>query len=282
MRSMTLIIFLLLTTTAFSQAVEKQTKTVVPPPPPLKSSTKIEKPAKTGVSKRLRSARSEKKRKTRTPTRRQSKLRSSAVVSKNRSNKKEATKDPVVSESKPVTNTPDVNGRTQAEPAKEQEEKPQPMKANERIPFMAEDQPETTKASTEGSVWMNVLGAIAIVLGLLFVGTWLIKKFGLFGVPNDIDSSKSDLELIASVSPRPGQTISVVNFNGENLLVGSTDQGFTLLSKQPQQLKNANVTSFPTPVPVSSLLLDSDENLFENRLEEAENNIEFGKYGGIR
>ena len=84
---------------------------------------------------------------------------------------------------------------------------------------------------SSGSIWLKTIGSVLLILGLLFVGTWLIKKTGLAGLAAGNSEDSPELKILTSVTPRNGQTISSVRFGDRILLVGSTQNSFTLLAE---------------------------------------------------
>ena len=297
MRSMTLLLFSLLATTAFAQSKESTQRRTVPTPPPLTQSPKAKaKPARKSYRPRTRVRRYKR------GIRRRSARRTNYALRRKRAARasqargpfvKSAALEPNSEESKTspsgipeaVVSQAQLSLKSETELAQNQppvdkkeslslkeNDAPNPMKASDRIPFMAEKKEKSPTAGTTQGSWTTVFGAVGIVLGLIFVGTWIVKKFGLFGVTTDSSHDDTDLELLATLSPRPGQTLTVVNFNGENLLLGSTDQGFTVLSKQTPILKDAKVRTFPKPVPIGSLLDEVESNEFATALETASRN----------
>ncbi len=53
------------------------------------------------------------------------------------------------------------------------------MGENDTIPFMQKKAGTVQTESQSGSIWLKTIGSVLLILGLLFVGTWVFKKSGL-------------------------------------------------------------------------------------------------------
>lgn len=109
---------------------------------------------------------------------------------------------------------------------------PEVMGDDDRLPFMQNDQTQSMPEPSSGGLLLKTLGAMMLIVGLIFGGAWGAKKLG-FGNSNS-KGSEDDLNLtvLHSVSLGSGRTISTVRFGERVLLVGSTAQAFTLLAEE--------------------------------------------------
>lgn len=154
-------------------------------------------------------------------------------------------------------------------------------KENDRLPFMKSEQTAQTEEPSTGGLLFKTLGAMLLIVGLIFFGAWGLKKFG-FGAlkSNHAHENAPDLAVISSVSLGSGRTISTVQFGERVLLVGSTAQTFTLLADESGEasFSNDNLRNSPRQSPRSvAEMLDETESSFADELESAQNKFDFSK-----
>lgn len=151
---------------------------------------------------------------------------------------------------------------------------------NDRLPFMQTEQTAETQEPGTGSLLLKTLGAMLLVVGLIFAGAWSLKKFGFGNIKPNASQDVPDLTILSSVSLGSGRTISTVKFGERVLLVGSTAQSFTLLADEIGEEPSAEKDVRTSPRSVADLL--SEESLsFEKELETAQNKFNFlGDNGG--
>ncbi len=116
---------------------------------------------------------------------------------------------------------------------------PEIMGEDDRLQFMQPDQTTAAQEPGSGGLLLKTLGAMLLVIGLIFGGAWVAKKlgFGNFNSKNLIDDV--NLAILTSVSLGNGRTISTVRFGERVLLVGSTAQSFTLLAEEKSEVKTS-------------------------------------------
>ena len=254
---------------------QNKKKTTETKPKPAKKSTRTKKKGTSSSHKKNGSASSSSK-----------KSKSTAAASKSKSKKEKTEKAP---KEKPVRAKEDVkplksetDSDTTAEdqplspPSSERAKKPL---MNDSIPFMKTNKtvPAKPAASPGSSIWLKTIGSVLLILGLLFVGTWVVKKTGLAGLASGQSSDSPELKILTSVTPRNGQTISAVRFGDRVLLVGSTQNSFTLLAEDGNELLEEEALERPEkefefegrPVSVSELLSRENES-FDDALVKAE------------
>lgn len=151
------------------------------------------------------------------------------------------------------------------EPAKQNTEV---LGENERIPFMQTNEPAENNESGSGGLLLRTLGAMLLIVGLIFFGAWGLKKFGFGNSKAGADDDAPDLTVLSSVSLGSGRTISTVRFGERVLLVGSTAQTFTLLAGESEN----DSTLSAKPRSVAEMLAQETES-FADELESAEVNL---------
>ena len=81
----------------------------------------------------------------------------------------------------------------------------------------------------------KMTGALAIILGVMFFLVLLLRRFGLVSQV----ARKGMIEVVENRAILPKRYISLVKVAGNYYLIGSTEQGITLLgSIEPEGLKN--------------------------------------------
>lgn len=138
----------------------------------------------------------------------------------------------------------------------------------ENLPFMKDENSAANNQSSSGGMLVRTLGAMILIVGLIFFGAWGLKKLGFGNAKAKADENAPDLTVISSISLGSGRTISTVRFGEKVLLVGSTAQSFTLLADEsetetPEKIK---------PRSVAEMLAEENES-FADRFERAEMNL---------
>jgi flagellar biogenesis protein FliO len=152
---------------------------------------------------------------------------------KETSAKKADSKDePKKEESKPAAIIAPVSETAPAAPVNGAE----PMGPEDKIAFMQTDsvQPQSSEGISTGGLIIKTLGAMLLIVGLLFFGAWGLKKTGFGGLKSATPADAPELTIVSSVTVGNGRTISTVKFGNRTLLVGSTAQSFTLLADGPE------------------------------------------------
>ncbi|MFM9904713.1 MAG: FliO/MopB family protein [Pyrinomonadaceae bacterium] len=122
-----------------------------------------------------------------------------------------------------------------SQPANTTEQKPQNteiMGENDRVSFMQTGETPEAQEPGSGGLLLKTIGAMLLIVGLIFAGAWLAKKVGVGGSRSNGSSDEMSLAILSSVSLGNGRTISTVRFGERVLLVGSTTQAFTLLGEE--------------------------------------------------
>ena len=103
---------------------------------------------------------------------------------------------------------------------------------DDHLPFMRTEQNPQMEEPGTGTLIYKTLGALLLIVGLLFAGAWAVKKFGLAGGKINASAGSLELTMLSTLSLGNGRTISSVRFGSRILLVGSTPQSFTLLAEE--------------------------------------------------
>ena len=82
-----------------------------------------------------------------------------------------------------------------------------------------------------GVAIFRMVGSLAIVIALFFVGAWLFRNMHRF---KSSGLSQRKLHVLEGKSIGPRQAIYVVAYEEQRLLIGSTAQGITLLTHLPE------------------------------------------------
>ena len=83
---------------------------------------------------------------------------------------------------------------------------------------------------------VKMAGALALILGLMFLVAFMLRRFGLVAQ----GASKGLIEVIENRAILPKRHISLVRVAGSYFLIGSTEQGITLLGS----MKGENLEGF--------------------------------------
>jgi len=145
------------------------------------------------------------------------------------------------------------------------------MGEDDRLPFMHQDKTREAEETSSGGLLLKTLGAMLLIVSLIFGGTWGARKLG-FGISQKtLDSDEMNLAVLTSVSLGNGQKISTVRFGEKILLIGSTAQNLTLLAEETGIHENSLI-----PTRSVAELLDEESAMFENEFEKARINLENG------
>ena len=165
----------------------------------------------------------------------------------------------------PAAPTNNEQGNPSAAPA---------MSDDDRLPFMQDEHAAATTAqSSVGGLLLRTVGAMLLIVGLIFFGAWMVKKFGAnFGLFQSGAVAKPDapdLIVLNSVTVGTGRTLVVVRFGERNLLVGSTAQSFTLLADDEKSFQKS---ALPSSRSVAELLAE-ENNSFADELDSADERL---------
>lgn len=133
-----------------------------------------------------------------------------------------------------------------------------PFGEDDSIPFMREQEKaaQTSGVST-GGLLIKTLGAMFLIVGLIFFGAWGLRKVGFNPLKKNAEIDAPDLSVLSSVSLGTNRTLSVVKFGEKILLVGATAQSFTLLADRGAQIPaNADEFAVSNPRSVGEMLAE--------------------------
>ena len=105
------------------------------------------------------------------------------------------------------------------------------MTEDDRLSFMQSEDAPAPQEPSSGGLIIKSIGALLLVISLLFFGTWTLKKLGVGGKKAK-DGDALSLTVLSTLSMGNGRTISTIRFGERILLVGATPQNFTLLAEE--------------------------------------------------
>lgn len=154
----------------------------------------------------------------------------------------------------PEQSTKTTQQSPQAQPATQNAE---PLGEDESIPFMREQEKEAQASGVStGGLLVKTLGAMLLIVGLIFFGAWGLKKVGFNPLKKNSEADVPDLSVLSSVSLGTNRTLSVVKFGTRVLLVGSTAQTFTLLADKGEMETEEEGFSTSNPRSVGEMLAE--------------------------
>ena len=111
-------------------------------------------------------------------------------------------------------------------------ENAEPMGENDRLAFMQTEETVASQEPSSGGLVLKTIGAMLLIVGLIFAGAWAAKKLGFGGTKTSGLDDELGLAVLSSVQMGSGRTISTVKFGDRVLLVGLTTNPFTLLAEE--------------------------------------------------
>jgi flagellar biogenesis protein FliO len=108
----------------------------------------------------------------------------------------------------------------------------EPMGENDRLDFMRTDDTEQPEEPSSGGLIIKSVGALALVIALLFAGTWSLRKLGFGGKKPSPEAENVNLTIVSSIPMGGGRTLSTIQFGDRILLVGATPQNISLLAEE--------------------------------------------------
>lgn len=145
------------------------------------------------------------------------------------------------------------------------------MGEDDRLPFMQNQNARETDETSSGGLLLKTLGAMFLIVGLIFGGAWGARKLGFGNLSLKNSSEETNLSVLQTVSLGNGQTLSTVRFGEKILLVGATAQAVTLLAEEENVPANSLL-----PTRSVAELLDEETFAFEKEFEKAQINLENG------
>ncbi|MEJ7617239.1 MAG: flagellar biosynthetic protein FliO [Pyrinomonadaceae bacterium] len=151
------------------------------------------------------------------------------------------------------------------------------MSETDRLPFMqVERPPASAEAPDSFGLLMRTVGALLLIVGLIFGAGWGLRRFGgtRFGAAQP---DAPPLAVVSTVSLGERRSLAIVKFGARTLLVGSTAQAITLIAEEEETEDHA-----PSPArSVASMLRQQqqqggsdDESAFAYEMMGAEKRLE--------
>jgi len=175
-----------------------------------------------------------------------------------------------------ITNT--VTSSNQNTEIVENTKKTEVLGEDERLPFMQTGENAESQEPSSGGLLLRTLGAMLLIVGLIFFGAWGAKKLGFGGIKSNASPDDLELTILTSVSLGSGRTISTLRFGERVLLVGSTAQAFTLLAEEETRSEKK---SLQTSRSVAEMLAE-ENNSFEDEFEQAQTKLSIWEEKGER
>ena len=113
--------------------------------------------------------------------------------------------------------------------------KPAQQENYERLPFMTQAPESAVEAApSAGGLLLRTTGALLLIVGLIVVTAWGLRRLGggKFGNAND---QGVELTLLGTLSLGDRRQVSAVRFGDRLLLIGSTGQAITLLAARDER-----------------------------------------------
>ena len=83
-------------------------------------------------------------------------------------------------------------------------------------------------AVDSGTTILTTAGYLFLLLGVIFLAYWLLKRFG---VPGALTSGRGGPRLLSRLMLGNRQSVAVVRYRDKDLLLGVTEHNITLLSE---------------------------------------------------
>lgn len=114
------------------------------------------------------------------------------------------------------------------------------MGEDDRLPFMQNQPNRVVEETSSTGLFLKTLGAMFVIVGLIFGGAWLARKLGFSNMPAGEQDPEHALAVIRTVALGTGRSVSTVRFGDRVLLVGSTPQNINVLAEVPVESDNVN------------------------------------------
>ena len=114
------------------------------------------------------------------------------------------------------------------------------MAEDDRLPFMQAEQKTEMQEPGSGGLILRTLASMVLIVGLIFLAAWGLKKYGFAGLRPDQNDRTPDLSIVSTVNLGNNRSISTIRFGDRLLLVGSTAQSFTLLAEDFEASKSSD------------------------------------------
>lgn len=145
---------------------------------------------------------------------------------------------------------------------------PNVLAEDERLPFMQSEEDPAPQEPSSSALIVKSIGALVLVIGLLFFGTWTLKKLGFGNKARKGTAEEVSLSVLSTLAMGNGRSISSIRFGERVLLVGATPQSFTLLAEETPTGENYQ----GNPRSVAEMLADEGRS-FDDEFEMAQGKL---------
>ena len=132
-----------------------------------------------------------------------------------------------------------------------------------------------------GALVVRTLGALLLIVGLIVAAGWALRRIGGGRFGAKIEGAPQ-LSVLTSVALGDRRSLAVVRFQGRTLLVGSTQQGITLLAEDDTDAGDDNNAAGddqpPTPRSVAEMLRAGETGDFAQELSAASSRLQDGNF----
>ena len=133
----------------------------------------------------------------------------------------------------------------------------------ERLSFMETNNAQAAaNSSGTAGLLLRTLGALLLIVGLIVLAGWGLRRFGAGLLGNGATSEGPEVAVLSQTPLGNNRSLTVVRFGDQALLLGATATSFTLLAAEPLQ----NAARNPPARSVAELLAQDGAGNFNDEL----------------
>ena len=127
-----------------------------------------------------------------------------------------------------------------------------PANANEPVPdYDGFDRNKPVRETSKTGIFLNMIGSLMLVLGLIVAMAWLTKKF--FPDKLGLGRSGDHLRLLQSMPLGPKRFVTLIEADGKRFLLGVTEHNINLIKCLDELPFNDALTAVEDPKTVQEL-----------------------------